>query len=389
MPKRSRLVAVGVAVAIVAAGGAYGIYRATGAGKRAVTSPTSSSSAPVTGPGGGTGPGNTMPASAGMKPAITGLIDPFGYPPASLVSSRTVSAFVVMANWRDLQPLAGGPLVHPNAIDQAIEEARAAGGGLAVKIRFFAGVHSPVWALNLDGSPVDFPATAAAPGGAVPRFWTPRFEQAYTDIQAKLAAAYDSVPEVREVTISECMTIFAEPFIRQAEQAANREALLAAGYTDSANQACLRNSIDTHRQVWRHTRSSLAFNPYQEIDADGSWHNNPSTTDSLMNYCRQRLGSACVLENNSVRAPISKLGTAYGLMYARMRQLGPPITLQTATPSRIGCLLTSECPAGVVGVLDWSVSLGATALELPADLDRYAVSFLQPYNGQLTANLRV
>jgi hypothetical protein len=323
-----------------------------------------------------------------MKPAITGLIDPFGYPPGALVSSRSVSAFVVMAYWRDLQPQAGGPLVHPNAIDEAIREARASGTGLGVKIRFFAGVDSPAWALNLDGPPVSFAGSTSAPGGAVPRFWTPRFQQAYFDIQAKLAAAYDTVPEVREVTISECMTVYAEPLIRQAQQTVNREALLAAGYTDSANQTCLRNSIATHRQVWKHTRSSLAFNPYQQINADGTWQNNSETTDSLMDDCRQELGSACVLENNSVRAPISTLGAAYGLMYDHMQQLGSPITLQTATPDRIGCLLTSDCPAGVQGVLDWAVSLGATALELPSNLDRYAVGFLQPYNGRLSANLR-
>ncbi len=391
--RRMRLTVIVVAAAVVAAGVAYGILRATGgsnAGNNAVTGTT-----PSTPPGGGPGgPATTVgkalppPPVTGLKPAITGLIDPFGYPPASLVSSRTVSAFVVMANWADLQPQPGGPLVHPNAIDQAISEARASGTGLGVKIRFFAGVHSPAWALNLDGPPVDFPATPATSGGLVPRFWTARFQQAYADIQTKLAAAYDGIPEIREVTISACMTIFAEPLLRQAEQPANRQALLAAGYTDAANQNCLRNAIAVHRQVWRHTRSSMAFNPYQQINGDGTWANNPSVTDALMDDCRQQLGQACVLENNSVRAPISKLGAAYGLMYDHMQRLGAPITLQTATPSRIGCLVASECPPGVESVLDWSVSLGATALELPNDLDRYAVSFLQPYSGRLNANLR-
>jgi hypothetical protein len=336
------------------------------------------------------GSASTLPANAGLKPAITGLIDPFGYPPGSLVSSRTISAFVVMAYWGDLQPQPGGPLVHPNAIDQAIAEARASGTGVGVKIRFFAGIHAPAWALNLDGPPVSIAggAAAAGAGGAVPRFWTTAYQRAYADIQTKLAAAYDAVPEVREVTISACMTIFAEPLLRQAEQPANRRALLDAGYTDSANRACLQNSIDTHRQVWKHTRSSMAFNPYQEINSDGTWRTDESVTSSLMDYCRQQLGPACVLENNSVRAPITKLGPAYGRMYAYMRQLGSPITLQTATPERLGCLLSSECPAGVEGVLDWAVSEQATALELPADLARYAAAFLEPYDGRLNANLR-
>jgi hypothetical protein len=374
-----------VAAAVVAAGAGYGIYRSQGGGGHAAsgTQPTQSTALGSVPQAGST---STLPATAGLKPAITGLIDPFGYPPAQLVSSRTISAFVVLAYWKDLQPQPGGPLVHPNAIDQAIEQARAAGTGLAVKIRFFAGIHSPAWVLNLDGGPVQ--VSGAGVSSAVPRFWTSSFQQAYADIQTKLAAAYDAVPEVREVTISSCMTIFAEPFIRQAESSATRQALLDAGYTDSANRACLQNSIDTHHRVWKHTRSSLAFNPYQEINADGSMRIDEAVTDSFMDYCRRQLGSACVLENNSVRAPITRLGPAYAGMYAHMRQLGSPITLQTATPSRIGCLVTAECPTGVEGVLDWATSEGATALELPSDLARYAVTFLQPYDNRLSANLR-
>jgi hypothetical protein len=388
MPNRTRLIAGGAAAAVVVAGIGYGIYRSqSGGGGHASHAATGMQpSAPASGPEAGAT--STLPATAGLKPAITGLIDPFGYPPAPLVSSRTISAFVAMANWRDLQPQPGGPLVHPNAIDQAIAQARASGTGLAVKIRFFAGIHSPAWVLNLDGAPVPIATAGATSQQLAPRFWTSSYQQAYADIQAKLAAAYDAVPEVREVTISACMTIFAEPFIRQMESAATRRGLLDAGYSDSANRACLRNSIDTHHLVWKHTRSSLAFNPYQEINADGSARTDESVTDSFMDYCRQQLGLGCVLENNSVRAPITRLSPAYGRMYAHMRQLGSPITLQTATPDRIGCLLTTECPAGTEGVLDWATSEGATALELPSDLARYAAAFLQPFDARLSANLR-
>ncbi len=341
---------------------------------------------PSSTPAGVGGPGVTA-----LKAPTSGLIDPFGLPPAPYLADHSVETFVALAYWSDLQTSPGGPIVHPNAIDRAIIAARAAGPDVAVKIRFFAGIHAPGWAKAATGTPISIQDSqgsgqGAASGGTIPPFWTSSFQQAYADVQAKLAAQYDAVPEVRDITISACSTIFAEPFIRQADAAASRQALLAGGYSDQASRSCLRASILAHR-VWRYTHSSMAFNPYQAIAADGSWHVDEAFTEGTMDFCRAQLGARCVLENNSVRAPISRLGPQYERMYAHMHALGAPITFQTATPNRIGCLVAAECPPGVESVLDWATSFGATAVELPSQFDlRDAGGVLLPYDLRLKAN---
>ena len=43
-----------------------------------------------------------------------------------------------------------------------------------------------------------------------------------------------------------------------------------AGFTVGADKVCLSQEIDVHKAVWTHTPSSLAFNPYQQINANGT-----------------------------------------------------------------------------------------------------------------------
>ena len=50
--------------------------------------------------------------------------------------------------------------------------------------------------------------------GTIGRFWTDDYGAAYDQLETLLAAKYDNVPEIREVTISRCTTFYDEPFIR-------------------------------------------------------------------------------------------------------------------------------------------------------------------------------
>ena len=134
-------------------------------------------------------------------------------------------------------------------------------------------------------------------GGTVPRFWTTPVEQAYASLQASLAAKYDSAPEIQDVSITGCMTIYAEPLIRETSSAQTIRNLLAAGYTSVADEQCQQQEITAHA-VWTHTHSSLAFNPYQVINANGTAGVNEAFTQSLMGYCRQVLGDRCTLGND-------------------------------------------------------------------------------------------
>jgi hypothetical protein len=314
----------------------------------------------------------SSPNQADLKPMIHGLIDRGGPPPAGF--SGAVTAFVADANWSDLQPTPFGPLAANNVIDQAITTARQIGGGMAVKIRLYAGLSAPSWVKALSGGPVSVYSPADHTTGTIGRFWTSDFGKAYDDLWSKLAAAYDAVPEIREITASRCMTVFAETFIRDTSDATTVSNLLAAGFSSTADQACITQEIDAGK-VWRHTRIGVAFNPYQAILPGGGTGVDEVFTETMMQLCRTDLGAQCVLENNSIRWP--PLGGAYAQMYAAMQRLGAPVSFQTAAAARVGDLAQT---------LSWAVSVGADAVELPSGYQSQPVQVLQPFTKSLQQN---
>jgi hypothetical protein len=265
---------------------------------------------------------------------------------------------VVNVYWKDLQPTSGASLAPDNAIDQAITEVRSLNAAhhtnLGLKIRLFGGIWAPGWVKNLDGAPITITNPQDGGTGTIGRFWTDDYGAAYDQLETLLAAKYDSVPEIREVTISRCTTFYDEPFIRDTTAPLTVTALVGAGYTFAADQTCQQQEIQAST-VWKHTHSDLAFNPYQLIAAGGATATDEAFTESMMQYCRQVLGNACVLENNSLRVPPP--GAAYVSMYAAMQSLGSPIAFQTATAARAGDLTQ---------VLSYAASLRASSVELPA-----------------------
>ena len=162
-------------------------------------------------PGGGPGLG-----SNGLKAPIIGLLDRGKAPKAAFYG--VVDGYVVNAPWATLQFAAGAPIAAGNPIDRAIAQVRLAnrsGAHLALKVRIFAGSQAPNWAKYVGGAPFVARDPNSGATGTVGRFWTPAFGAAYQDLENKLAAKYDLVPEIREVTIARCMTIYAETMIRQ------------------------------------------------------------------------------------------------------------------------------------------------------------------------------
>ncbi len=289
-----------------------------------------------------------------LKPILRGLLDRNGLPPAAYVPS--LGGFVVSVRWGDLEPSPSGSLAPDNAIDQAITRVRALNAtdhtDLGLKLRILAGVWAPDWVKHLGGAPILLLNPQSATDGTIGRFWTAPYGQAYDRLENLLAAKYDAVPEIREVTISRCTTFYDEPLIRDTAYAPNDTALLAAGYSIAADEDCQREEIDANK-VWEHTHSDLAFNPYELVNADGFNRTDELFTQAMMQYCRQVLGAACVLENNSLRDPPQQ---GYLAMYASMKQLGQPLAFQTATVARVGNLPST---------LAYAVSLGANSVELP------------------------
>ncbi|MGA7988543.1 MAG: hypothetical protein WCB51_09120 [Candidatus Dormiibacterota bacterium] len=332
-------------ITIVAAVGVAGLVAACGggstAGRSGTPSPSSTASAPT-------------PPVLNLKPLLSGLLDRNGVPPAAYVTS--LGGFVVQAPWSDLQRSAGAPLAADNAIDGAISTVRALNAtyhiDLGLKIRVLTGTSAPAWAKNLGGPPIPLLNPQNGAEGTIGRFWTDAFGTAYDQFERLLATRYDSVPEVREVTISRCTTFYDEPFILDTGYQPNDTALLSAGFTVAADENCQRQEIDANT-VWQHTHSDLALNPYQVVNSAGFNRTDEPFTESMMMYCRHVLGNACVLENNSLRSPAQP---GYLAMYASMHALGQPIAFQTATLSRIGSLDDT---------LAYAISLGANSVELP------------------------
>ena len=313
-------------------------------------------------------PSGTPIAPANLKPALGGLLDRNGPPPTGYAS--VMGGFVVNVYWADLQHQQGGDIASHNAIDQAIAQLHSIDptGDMGLKIRLFAGIYAPEWAKSLDGPPIRIRDPATGKSGTIGRFWTPDFGAAYSDLMTKLAANYDSAPEVREVTISRCTTAYAEPFIRDAGDAATVSAMLAAGFTVAADKTCEREQVQSHL-VWQQTRSDLSFNPYQVID--GTWHSDEAFTESMMDFCRATLGARCVLANNSIRLPLQ-----FPAMYDHIKALGPPIAFQTAVMAKVGDL---------AGTLETAIGLGAGSVELPGGFQALPISTLAAYNARLKA----
>ncbi len=289
-----------------------------------------------------------------LKPILHGLLDRNGVPPVAYVQS--LGGFVVNVHWSDLQPVQGGPLAPDNAIDHAITTVRSLNStyhmDLGLKLRVLAGVWAPSWAKGTGGPPIQLINPQNGAAGTIGRFWTSAFGQAYDQFESLLAAKYDNVPEIREVTITRCTTFYDEPFIRDSGYLPNDTALLAAGFTVTADESCQRQEI-AEATVWQHTHSDIAFNPYEVVNAAGFVTTDEPFTESMMEYCRQLLGTACVLENNSLRDPPLQ---GYLTMYASMEILGQPLAFQTATASRVGSLENT---------LTYALGLGADSVELP------------------------
>jgi hypothetical protein len=309
-----------------------------------------------------------------VKAPVVGLVDRHHAPTASYAG--VVRSFVVDTTWASVQPVQGGPIVHPNAIDNAIKLARS--NGMSLKLRVAAGIDAPAWAKTLDGPPMTFYYTAATVSsagtvaGTVGHFWTPKFAAAYADLQAKLAAAYDDVPQVRETSVTQCGTIFNETYLRNTKDPRNAATLLAGGFTRAKDDVCHADQIQAHKE-WQHTLSEVAFNPYQAIQPDGSTKQDMAYTLSQMDYCRQVLGANCMLANFSLSS--SRItDTQYGVMYKHMQALGGVMNFQTATAAKIGSYST---------VLAFAATVGASSVELPTGYTSWPVATLGSYAAKM------
>jgi hypothetical protein len=267
-----------------------------------------------------------------------------------------VDAWVVKFDWRVLQPAPDTFRFGP--IDDAVARAKAAGDVLRLKI--FAGRSAPDWVKQRFGTvtvydPIDG-ITAA-----VPRWWIPSYMDVYARFQRRLADRYDLTPAIRTVTVSGAMTVYAEPFIRGMASPVTRANLLATGYTPQKDRQAILASIEA-QSGWKRTRQVLAFNPWQFVEADGSFGSDVSFTNRVMERFRAAFGRRAILQNNSIRSSwiLDHMPFGYDAMYRHMRELGGLLSFQTARTARVGDLAT---------VLGWAIEQGAHGVELHAGSD--------------------
>jgi hypothetical protein len=266
-----------------------------------------------------------------------------------------LSGWVVNVTWAELQPSNGNSIASNNPIDQALSliATNPTYSHMHLRIRLMAGLDSPGWVLAMDGGPVYVYNETDDVGGNVPRFWTAPVEAAYANLEQELAAKYDTSPAIEDVTTSGCMTIYAEPLILETTSSETVADLLAAGYTVAADQACQTAALQA-QTAWTHTHSSIALNPYDSLSGSTPVIDEAFTV-TVMQDCRQILGSRCTLGNNSIRS--TSLGSDYDSMYASMKALGPGMYFQTATSAKVGDLQTT---------VSWAIAEGANDVELPS-----------------------
>jgi hypothetical protein len=307
------------------------------------------------------------PVATGLKPLIRGLVDRAQIPPAA-----GLQASGIYVKWSDLEP-SGPGLFSGNPIDVALA---AAGCATPLRLRVQAGVAAPEWVKKDSGGAVSVTDPfGGTTGTTIGRFWTSKFRDDYDNLQSELATLYDSVPNLAEVVVSRCSMFYPEPFLRGTSIQSNVSNLLAAGYTEAADQQCQLEEIDSSVSHWTTARVGVSFNPYQVVDPNKPVGVDEGFTEQVMGYCRYTAKQRCVLENDSIRDPISGLGSQYAQMYAAMSgaagpihvtvgrlnvnvALGAPLAFQTAVTARIGDFW---------GTLVWARQHHAASVELPVN----------------------
>ncbi|MGB4800550.1 MAG: putative glycoside hydrolase [Candidatus Saccharimonadales bacterium] len=304
-----------------------------------VTIPAHSGAIFVVATGGSTG-GTGKPQDA-RKARVLGYVDKDGVPLASYQKYKDkdlVRDFTINVDWSKVQT---GPTSFDfSTIDTPL--GTAATNGAHVRLRIFAGRLTPGWVKEATGS-ISWtePHDSEIPPYKLPLFWTSGFQSKYKAFLSKLSERYDGNASVSEVTVSMCMTTWAEPFVRQSIPV-DEKAATAAGYQYRDDYACIKNNVDyfdtrsgtvTGAKLFPNTRVALAVNPFMGYRPPSSVDPDADTL-KLVDYCRTVLGPRCVLGNNSVRWPLQ--GDFYPAIYSKEKSLGSPLYYQTAKGERVG-----------------------------------------------------
>jgi hypothetical protein len=231
---------------------------------------------------------------------------------------------VILATWKMLEPSRGE--YDFSVIDAGIEKMKTYNAAhpkkpLQGKLRVFSGVNAPDWVKTIDGGPVT--VVDSERNVEIGLFWSASYRAAWKNLQSALAARYDSNPYIREVAISSCCTITAEPFIAPLKKE-SVASMRAKGFSDAVFREALRGALDDYAP-WQLTPLDFTFNMFHATDS-GRWVQDPQFTVSLMKEFRARYGKRAVIANHGLQDPLRDAAVP---IYEAIRELGPPIAFQT------------------------------------------------------------
>jgi hypothetical protein len=305
----------------------------------------------------------SVPKASGFKPLLVGLIDkgaeaPYHlgqpYPPVDLTGLASgLVGVVVNATWAQLEPQQGQfdfGVLDASFAAIATYDREHPRSPLGARLRVFAAFAAPAWAKALGGPPIMVPVkpgTTTTP--TLGRWWETPYRAAWAGLQQALARRYNNEPVLRDVAVSSCATLTAEPFVMAP---GTIRAATAAGWTPAAQQACLDGAFSDYSS-WQHTAIYYPMNPFP---------GDPAITSEVMARCAHSEaggGPWCILGNNAL-SPDSATTQRVAPVYAEINSLWSADP--TSTP--VSFQMNSPTPSVQCAALDVAISHHALSVEL-------------------------
>jgi hypothetical protein len=330
----------------------------------------------------------------GLKQPLKGLvcrdydrIDPAGSDDNMM---KITNGVIIQLYWKDIQPTENGAIVRGNRVDQAIDWARKFkakyGIDIPIKVRLYCGVYSPDWVIKKGSFTIL--------DEKLPKYWEPAFLTAFADVQQKLAAIYDNIPEISEVVDGATGLKSAENLIRPFGDNGRKqqvgEVFLQAGYTKQNDSLAIIKSYQAMKQ-WKHTLISVCFSSYQYLDSKGNAYETAEGTIPFINSFVNMYGKQAVVGNNGLRTTAGSHGEDFAeggeryKLYNYFKKLkeekGVTIYFQTSTTKRSGSELSP--------VIEEGIKYGAAYIELPTGPKQFRELLgnqLEPLNKRVKAN---
>lgn len=314
---------------------------------------------------------NSSQPVTGLKASLSGLvcrdfdrIDVSGGADDAMM--KITSGVVIQLYWKDIQTKEGGEIVRGNRVDQAIDWVRKFkakyGIDIPIKIRLYCGAFSPDWLINK--------GYFTLMDERMPKYWETYYINAFADVQQKLAAIYDNMPEISEVVDGATGLKSAENFIRPFGDNAKKQEIgqvfMQAGYTQQNDHDAIIKSFDAMK-VWKHTLVSCCFSSYQYLDSRGNAYETADGTVPFINTFINTLGKQAVIGNNGLRTTAGSHGEDFAEGGERYKlynyfkkvhdEYGVKVYFQTSTTKRSGSALNP--------VIEDGIKYGAEYIELP------------------------